>query len=118
MGHDEIADGIENFNPVPVGLVHAGKKAGIFQRDRSVAGDGLQNLVVIFRGLFAISQAQDAHQLSRSAQQPDQGALASPSSEASAAPTNSVALDETMAPSFRASACSMAWLNRRSNERS
>ena len=79
MGHDEIADGIENFNPVPVGLVHAGKKAGIFQRDGSVARDGLQDLVVIVcrRSVRDLPGTGRRPVLAEAAQQPDQGALAS-----------------------------------------
>ena len=120
VGHDEIADGIENLDPVPVGLVHARKQAGIFQGHRGVAGDGLQDLVVFVRTeLFAISQAQDAYQFSRRAQQPHQGALAS-TQFGGQRWTELVPLhvEEMIAPSCRSSASSMAWLNRRSNERS
>ena len=86
VSDDEIADGIENLDPVAVGLVHAGKQAGIFQRHCGMSCDGLQHLLVVFRhGLLAISQAQHAHQFPGDAQQPHQGAdRLPPSSEASA----------------------------------
>ena len=62
VGHDEIADGIENLDPVPVGLVHAGEEPGIFQRHRGVSCNGLQNLVVFLgQPLFAVSQEQHAN---------------------------------------------------------
>ena len=49
MHHDEVADGIEDFQPVPVGLLHAGKQAGILERDAGMAGNRAQQLL-IFRG--------------------------------------------------------------------
>ena len=42
MDHDVVGDGIEDFHPVPVGLIHASEKAGVFQRHRGVAGDGVK----------------------------------------------------------------------------
>ncbi len=76
VGHNEIADGVEDLDPVPVGLVHAGKQAGIFQRHRGVPCDGLQDLVVFVHPLFAVSEEQNADQFSRRAQQSHQGAVA------------------------------------------
>jgi hypothetical protein len=33
VDHDEVADGIEDFQPVAVGLLHASEQAGILERD-------------------------------------------------------------------------------------
>ena len=73
VGDNEIADGVENLDPVPVGLVHARKQAGIFEGHRGVSGDGLKDLrIFVGRKRFAISQIQDAYQFSRRTQQPHQ----------------------------------------------
>ena len=40
--YDEIGDGVEDFQPVPVGLVDAREQAGVFQRHGGVTGNGLQ----------------------------------------------------------------------------
>ena len=74
--HNEIGDGIEDLDPVPVGLVHAGKQPGIFQSDGGVRRDGLQQLLVAaLQRLSPICQAQHAHQFSRRTLQPDQAAI-------------------------------------------
>ena len=40
--HDEIGDGVEDLHPVAVGLLDAGKQAGVFQRHGGVTGHGFQ----------------------------------------------------------------------------
>ena len=42
MNDDEIRDGIKNFQPVTVGLLHAGEQARILERDAGVSGNGAQ----------------------------------------------------------------------------
>ena len=49
MHDDEVADGVENFDPVAVRLLHAGKQAGVFESDAGMAGDGAQQLLVFER---------------------------------------------------------------------
>ncbi len=75
--HDEVADGIEDFQPMAVGLLHAGKQAGIFQRDAGMAGDGAQQLAVGHGGRSAaVGEAQHAGQFARRARQTHQRAIA------------------------------------------
>ena len=42
VDHDEVADGIEDFQPVAVGLLHASEQARILESDAGMAGDGTQ----------------------------------------------------------------------------
>src|SRR6266550_8819473 len=49
VSYDEIADGIEDFDPVPVRLFHVSEKTGILQCNRRVTGNSLQELLVIRR---------------------------------------------------------------------
>ena len=74
MGHDEIADGIENFDPMPVGLIHAGEQAGIFQAHRRMTRDRLQNLfIAIGKRLSPSLEAENANQFTRGPHQTHQG---------------------------------------------
>src|SRR5450631_768657 len=76
MDDDEVADGIEDFKPVAVSLLHAGKEAGILESDAGMAGDGAQQLVIFNGGRSAaVGEAKHAHEFSRGAGEPDQGAI-------------------------------------------
>ena len=46
MRDDEVRDSVEDLDPVPVRLLHAGEEAGVFERYRDLAGNGLQQLTV------------------------------------------------------------------------
>ncbi len=70
MGHDEIADGVEDFDPVPVGLIHAGKQAGIFQRDRGMSRNGLQDLFVFIRARQSLCDAPETQHPTSSPEAP------------------------------------------------
>ena len=77
VSHDEIANGVEDFDPVPVRLFHVSEKTGILQCNRSVTGNSLQKLLVIRRKwLSAIPKAKYSNHFSCSAEQTHQGALA------------------------------------------
>ena len=76
VDHDEVADGVEDLQPVAVGLLHAGKQAGVFERDAGMTGDRAQQLVIFGRRRrTAIGQTEHADQFSRGTRQPDQGAI-------------------------------------------
>ena len=47
--HDEVGDGVKNFQPVAIGLFDAGEQAGIFQSHGGVAGNGFQQVAVFGR---------------------------------------------------------------------
>ena len=69
MGHDEVADGIENFCPVPVGVIHAGEQPGIFQCNRCVLCHRLQKLLILspfdpFTTLFTLAKLQNERAIS------------------------------------------------------
>ena len=77
--HNEVADRVEDLQPVPVGLLHPGKQTGIFQSDAGVTGDGPQQLVIFSaRRAAAIGQTQDANEFSRGTCEPDQSAIRPP----------------------------------------
>ena len=112
---DEIGDGIEDLDPVPVGLVHAREQAGILQSNRGVSGNRLQKFGVVFlQRLAAIRKTENAHQItrmnpvSRIRMQSFQ-----PRSELSSGPNNSAALPETIA----ARRCASASIRARSKRR-
>ncbi len=66
MDHDEIADGIEHIQPVPVRLLHAGKQSGILQSDAGVAGDGAQQLLILEAGRgAAVGETKHTDEFSR-----------------------------------------------------
>ena len=44
--HDEVADGIEDLNPLRVRLCHAAEKAGVVQGDGGIFGDRLQQFAI------------------------------------------------------------------------
>ena len=45
--HDDVVgDGIENFHPVPIGLVNAGEQARIFEGDGGMTGNCVKQLPV------------------------------------------------------------------------
>ena len=76
MSHDEIADSVEDFDPVSIGLFHVGEQTGILQCDRSVTGNGLQELVVVCgQRLSAIRKAKHPDHFARSPEQPHQGTV-------------------------------------------
>ena len=73
---DEVADGIENFQPVAVGLLHAGEEAGILERDAGMAGDGAQQLLIFDGGRdAAIGETKHADQFTRGTGEADQSAI-------------------------------------------
>ena len=57
---DEVADGIEDFQPVAIGLLHAGEEEGIFEGNAGVSGDGAKQLV-IFDGRWAATVGETQH---------------------------------------------------------
>src|SRR5258708_38822915 len=64
VSDDEIGNGVEDLNPVAIGLLHAGEEAGVFEGDASLSGDGLEQLAVFLgQRLGAIYQAQRAEDL-------------------------------------------------------
>ena len=66
VDHDEIADGIEDFQPVAVGLLHAREQAGILERDAGMAGDGAQQLVIFDGGRgAAVGETENADKFAR-----------------------------------------------------
>ena len=50
---DVIADRVKDFDPVPVGLLHAGKETGIFKGNGGMAGDRAQELNCLLARLGA-----------------------------------------------------------------
>src|SRR5271155_2255972 len=46
VDHYEVTDRVEDFQPMAVGLLHAGKKTGVLESDAGVAGDGAQQLLI------------------------------------------------------------------------
>ncbi len=48
VNHNEVGDGVKDFQPVAVGLFDPGKQAGIFQSHGGVASNGFEQ-VAIFR---------------------------------------------------------------------
>ena len=63
MNDDEVADGIEDLQPVAVGLLHTSKEAGIFECDAGMAGDGAQQLVIFDGGRgAAVGETKHADQ--------------------------------------------------------
>ena len=73
---DEVADRVEHFHPVAVGLLHAGEQAGVLERDAGVPGDGAQQLVFFDGGRgAAVGETKHADQFPRGAVEPDQGAI-------------------------------------------
>src|SRR5580698_9012588 len=76
MDDDEIADGVEDFEPVPVGLLHAGKEAGIFESDAGMSGNSTQQLMIFDGGRrAAIGKTKNADEFARGAGEADQGAI-------------------------------------------
>jgi len=66
MDHDEVADGIEDFQPVAVGLVHAGKQEGVLESDAGMAGDGAQQLAIFDGGRGAtVGETENADEFAR-----------------------------------------------------
>ena len=47
MHHNEIADRVKNLNPVPIGLLNAGKEASILQRHGGMSGDRPQQIAIV-----------------------------------------------------------------------
>src|SRR5262245_52203237 len=43
----KVGNGVKNFDPVTVGLLHPGKEPPVLQRDGSLSGDGLQQLRIV-----------------------------------------------------------------------
>ena len=63
---DEVADGIEDFQPVAVGLLHACEQAGILESDAGMAGDSAQQLVIFDGGRgAAVGETKNADEFSR-----------------------------------------------------
>jgi hypothetical protein len=63
---DEVADGVEYFQPVTVRLLHAGEEAGILERDAGVTGDGAQQLMIFDGGRrAAVGKAKNTDEFSR-----------------------------------------------------
>ena len=64
VDHNEVADGVKDFQPVAVRLLDASEEARIFQSDRSVSCNGVkQFLVLLQQRLTAISETQHTHQI-------------------------------------------------------
>ena len=58
VDHDQVADRVEIFHPLPFGVFDARKKPRIFQRDGSMSGQRLHQVPVRLGQLFrAIHQA-------------------------------------------------------------
>ena len=47
MHDNEIADSVENLNPVPIGLLNAGKETSILQRHGRMSGDRPQQIAIV-----------------------------------------------------------------------
>src|SRR5580693_405103 len=73
---NEVGDGIEDLDPMPVRLVHASEEPRILQGNRGMGCDGLQELhVLVLQSLSTIGQTQDTYQIARGTEQPDHGAV-------------------------------------------
>ena len=42
VDHDEVCDRVEDFHPVPIGLLDACEQTGVLKRHRSVASHGFE----------------------------------------------------------------------------
>ena len=63
---DEVADGVEDFQPVAVGLLHTGKEAGILESDTGVTGDRSQQLPIFDAGRSAtVGETKNTDKFSR-----------------------------------------------------
>ena len=64
--HDEVADGVEDFQPVAVSLLHASEEEGILERNAGVSGYGAQQLVIFHGGRrTAIGETKHADEFAR-----------------------------------------------------
>ena len=73
---DEIGDGIENFDPMPVSLVHAREQAGVFQGYGRMCCQRMKEVAIQIRsGSSQIDQAQNADQFAIAASQPGDGQI-------------------------------------------
>ena len=77
--HDEVADGVKDFHPVPVRLLNAGEEAGIFKGDAGVACDGAHQLAIVgHRGRAAVGKTEKADEFARRARQTNERAIGPP----------------------------------------
>ena len=68
VNDDVIADGVEDFDPMTVRLLHAGEQASILERNAGMAGHSAQQLPVVGAGRrVSIGKAEHSNQFSRGA---------------------------------------------------
>src|SRR5215471_15001084 len=65
VNDNKIRNGVKNLCPLAAGLSNPSKKAGVFQGDRGVANQCLQQIKIVRRQFLAdVSQGEDSNQIS------------------------------------------------------
>src|SRR5215831_3202642 len=76
MNHDEVTDGVKDFDPVAVRFFHAREKTRIFKSDGGMSGDGAQELGIFDAGSrAAVCETKNTDQSTGRAGQADERAI-------------------------------------------